>query len=146
MLTDAQALFSDTQAVTAAAASTNYMDLGFSLPELGVGYPLYLWVQCDVAMTDGSSNSTLEVKLQTDDNTSFSSASDVFVLATFPAVSAIGARYHAPLPSKPTNAYERYIRLYYTPANGDLSTGSFTAGLSIGVPKWVAHADGFTIS
>jgi hypothetical protein len=131
MLMDADLLFSDAQAITAQAASTNAIDLGAlfagnSGRPLGLGEPLYLAVTVDVAMTDASSDSTLTVELQTDDNSGFSTPTTV-ALGTIPALTAAGARFFFNLPED--MPYERFIRLRYTPNNGNLTTGSFTAGL-----------------
>lgn len=143
MLLDAHNLFSDAQAVTAAAASTNLIDLG-AIRNLGVGENLYVVVVCDVAMTDDSSNSTLAVKVQTDDNESFDSATDGQTIGTFAATSAIGTKLVARL--QPDLVNERYMRLYYTPANGNLSTGSFTAFLTHDIDAYTSYADNSTIS
>lgn len=145
MYVDSHLLFSDAQAVTAAAASTNYVDLS-AVRKMGVGQPLYLVVICVVAMTDSGSDSTLAVILQTDDNTSFSSASEVMSLGSFAAVSAAGTRLIAPLPPAPANAFERYARVYYTPANGNLSQGSFDAFIALDIAAWSPYANGYTIS
>ena len=40
----------------------------------------------------------------------------------------------------------RYLQLKYTPASGDLTTGSFTAFITSQVDKWTAYADAITIS
>lgn len=143
MLFDAMNKFSDAQAVTASAASTEYMDLGVAR-QIGDGENLYVMIVCDVAMTDTGSNSTLAVTLETDDNSSFSSATTVQTIGTFAATSAIGTKLIARL--QPSTAYERYIRLYYTTANGDLSAGSFTAFLVKDVGNYKAYADNITIS
>ena len=68
MIMDAQLLFSDAQAITAAAGSTNTIDLG-AVRDIGTGENLYLVVTVDVAFTDGSSNSTLTVALEGDSTT-----------------------------------------------------------------------------
>ena len=153
MILDRDLLFSDAQAVTAAAASDNYIDLGplaaatvsggsINVRDLGVGEPIYWFIGCDVAMTDASSDSTLAVTLETDDNTSFSSASTVATLVTFAAVSAAGTKYQGRLPIATTVPYERYVRLKYTPANGNLTTGSFTAGLAKDLDKYASFNAG----
>ena len=144
MILDAHNLFSDAQAVTAAAASDNYYNMGLAGRKIGVGEPLFIVVQCDVAMTDGSSDSTLAVTLQQDDNTSFTSATDVQTIGTFAATSAIGTRIVAPI--NPGVVTEQYVRLYYTPANGNLSTGSFTAFITHDIDAYNAFEAGFTIS
>lgn len=143
MIIDAHNLFSDGQAVTADAASTNYLDLG-AIRNLGVGENLYVVVVCTVAMTDASSNSTCTVTIESDDNTSFSSAVARQTVGAFAAVSAAGTRIVARLAPDVIN--ERYIRLKYTMANGDLTTGSFKAFLTHDIDAYTSYADAITIS
>lgn len=143
MFVDSQLLFSDTQAVTAAAASTNLVDLS-AIRDLGTGEPLFVVVGVDVALTDAGSDSTVTVTVETDDNSGFSSATTSQTLFTIPAVSAAG--YQAVARIQPDGANERYIRLKYTPNNGNLSTGSFTAFIAKDIQKYVSYADGITIS
>jgi hypothetical protein len=49
-------------------------------------------------------------------------------------------------PLGPGDLNLRYARLKYTPANGDLSTGSFTAFITKDIQKYASYADGITIS
>lgn len=142
MYVDAKLLFSDAQAVTAAAASTSVVDLG-AAREIGTGEDLYVVVSVDVAMTDASSDSTLTVDLYADSTESFTPDSKQ-TLFTIPAVSAAGAVFIAKI-SPVLGAY-RYLELYYTPNNGNLSTGSFTAFIAKDVSSYRAYADGITIS
>jgi hypothetical protein len=143
MFMDQDLLFSDAQAVTATAASSNYADLGplFSgnlNRDIGVS-EMYISISVDVAMTDSGSDSTIAVSLETDDNTSFSSAATVATLVTIPAVTAAGTKYFVRLPIATTVPYERYIQLRYTAANGNLTTGSFTAALVKNIDKYVSY-------
>jgi len=141
---DANTRFSNAQAITASAASTNTIDLGVGY-NLGVGGELYIEVVVTTAFTDASSNSTITVTLETDDNTSFSSATTLQTIGTFAALSAIGTRLTANVPYSPT-LYERYIRLYYTAANGDLTTGAVTAYAHASPVDNVANASGYTVT
>lgn len=143
MYVDAQNLFSDAQAVTAAAASTNIVDLGVAR-DLGTGQDVYLVVSCDVAMTDSGSDSTLAVILESDNDVAFGSVDTSQSIGTFAAVSAAGTRLIAKL--APGTINSRYIRVYYTPGNGNLSAGSFTAFLTTDIDKYVAYANNYTIS
>ena len=145
MIYDKENQYSDAQAVTAAAASTNLIDHQ-AARDLGVGEELYLVVHCVVAMTDAGSDSTLAVVLQTDDNVGFASASQLMAVGTFPAVSAVGTRFVVKLPAIGDNAWERFTRLLFTPANGDLSTGSFDAFLTKNPQLDKAYPSGVTIS
>lgn len=142
MYVDALNLYSDAQAVTAAAASGNIIDHG-AARDLGTGQDVYVVVLCDVAMTDGSSDSTLAVTIETDDNEAFNSATTAQTIGTFAALSAIGTVLVAKL--QPGAINERYSRLKYTPANGNLTTGSFTAFLTTDIQKWVTYAKGYVI-
>lgn len=144
MYIDAQNLFSDSQAITASAASDNLIDLGIDGRNIGVGRELYLMVIVDVAFTDASSDSTVTVTLETDDNEGFSSATAIQTLGTFAPLSAVGARLVQRLVV--TDDYERFIRLQYTVANGNLSTGSLTAFLALDIDAFTAYAIGFTVS
>lgn len=144
MIEDALLLFSDAQAVTAAAASTSSIDLS-SARNVAIGENLYLVVTCDVAMTDASSNSTLTVDLQYDSTTSFTPDATQNI-GSFAALSAAGSKLIAKLsPLAGTSGY-RYAQVYYTPVNGDLSTGSFTAAIVKDADLYVAYPDGITIS
>lgn len=142
MIMDAQLLFSDAQAVTAAAASDNYLNLS-AVRNLGVGKQLFLVVVCDVAMTDSGTDSTLAVALETDSTTSFTPDA-TRTLFTFAAGSAAGTKKVAAL--GPDDLNLQYAQLKYTPANGNLSTGSFTAFIAQDVDNYTAYADAVTIS
>lgn len=144
MYVDSQLLFSDAQAVTAAAASTNSIDLG-AVRDIGTGEQLYIVCVCDVAMTDGSSDSTLEVALEGDSTTTFT-PDGTNSLFTFAALSAAGTVKYAALSPAMAALQYRYIQLKYTPANGNLTTGSFTAFLTTNIDRYVSYADGYTIS
>jgi hypothetical protein len=143
MYVDALLLFSDAQAVTAAAGSTNTVDLGV-VRNVGVGEELYVVVSVDVAFTDGSSDSTLTVELE-GDSTDTITPDDVQRLFIIPALAAAGAKYIARI-SPGFAANYRYLRLKYTPNNGNLSTGSLTAFIANGVEAYSSYADAITIS
>lgn len=142
MYVDSQLLFSDAQAVTSAAGSTNTIDFG-AVRDMGVGEPLYVVVLCDVAMTDSGSDSTLVVALEGDSTTSFT-PDFTRNLFTFSALSAAGTVKIAAL--GPDDLNLQYARLKYTPAGGDLSTGSFTAFIAKDIQKYTSYADNVTIS
>lgn len=145
MYIDAQCLLSSAQAVTAAANSTNVYDLGVTR-NIGAGEDLYIFTKVDVAMTDTGSDSTIAVTLVTDDNASLSSTATIQTLYTFPATSAVGTMYVTKLPTKTNVPYERYIAVAYTPANGNLTTGSFTTGIVSGKQFNQLFASGYTIN
>jgi len=144
MLLDSQLRFSNAQAITAAAGSTNTIDLG-AVRDIGTGEPLYVIVSVDVAFTDSGSDSTLTVTLEGDSTTSFTpdGTADLFII---PALAAAGNLYIARLHPGMTPLNYRYIRLLYTPNNGNLTTGTVTSYLTNNIQKWQAFADNITIS
>lgn len=142
MYVDAALLFSDAQAVTAAAASTNYLNVG-AAKYLGTGQPLYVVVVCDVSMTDESSDSTLTVSLYADSTTTFTPDASI-TLGTIPAVTAAGTVFVYPIP--PDVLKYQYLELYYTPNSGNLSTGSFTAFITPTPQAYTSYSDNVTIS
>lgn len=143
MYVDAQLLFSDGQALTAAAASGNYVDLS-AARNIGVGEALYVVVTIDVAFTDASSDSSVAVDLYGDSTTTFTPDAQTR-LFTIPAVAAAGNVYIARI-SPDFAANYRYLELYYTPANGNLSTGTVTAFIAKDVSAFTAYAKNYTIS
>jgi hypothetical protein len=148
MILDGQLEFSDSQAVTATAVSTNSVDLGPISPNLnvaiGTGENLFIRVANTVAMTDSGSDSTVTVTLETDDNAAFSSPTVVQTIGVFPAVSPAGTIRIARLVAGVD--YERYIQLRYTVAGGNLTTGSFDAHMLKDIDAYKNYADNITIS
>ncbi|SVS89264.1 Uncharacterised protein [Klebsiella pneumoniae] len=126
MLLDQQALFSAAQVITATAASTNVIDTG-SAKDVGKYGDIPLLIQ----VVEGFNNLTsLTVTVQTDDNSSFSSAADVLSM-TIPLASLV-LGYKSPVITLPMKM-ERYIRLNYTVTGTAPTTGKVTAGITGGV-------------
>lgn len=149
MYIDNNLYFSNAQAITAQAVSTNVVDLGAIANDIGVGEDLYVFVTVDVAFTDAGSNSTLTVALYGDSTTTFTPDGNT-TLFTIPALAAAGSKYYAKLPPGIVSgtdalAYE-FIALEYTPNNGNLSTGTVTAGIVKDIDKSNQFASGFSVS
>jgi hypothetical protein len=142
MITDALLKFSAAQAVTASAASTDYLDLGVAR-DFGAGERLFVLITVDVAMTDLGSDSTVAVALQYDSTTSFTPDASQ-TLVTIPAATAAGVSYAIPVSFQSTPY--RYAQIYYTVANGNLSTGSFTAQIIKDADLQYNYADAIVIS
>jgi len=142
MILDKELMFSDNQAVTASAASTNVIDLG-AIRNIGVGSRVFCVVVVTVAFTDSGSDSTVTVDLETDDNSSFSSAVARQRLGVFAALAPAGTRFIAAL--SPDVINERYLRVYYTLTGGSLTTGSFDAFLVNDIDAVSYYANNSTI-
>lgn len=108
---DAQNLYSDAQALTVTAASTNIIDHGQDR-NLGVGEPLVVVVTVDVAAAGGG---TLTIAIQADDNSGFASPGTVATTAAI-AAAALTAGALVVIPVPPDLATERFSRLNYTMA------------------------------
>lgn len=110
MFIDSQLLFSDAQAVSADAASTNLIDLAVAR-RIFNGTPLAIVIQVDVAADTASGDETYSFNIQTDDNASFSSATTLIAHAIDKASLTAGSLHFIPIPID--GAVERYLRLYY---------------------------------
>lgn len=139
MLLDENTLFSDDQAITATAASTNYMDLqegntppgspAAMLQKIGGGNDIPLLIQATEAFATLTS---LTITVETDDNTSFSSAKTVAGTHAIPVADLV-AGYIAPLTVVPNTIAERYVRLKYTVAGSNATAGKITASVVAGI-------------
>ena len=125
---DKSLLFSDRQAITATAASTNLVDLGAARNFKGGEM-----VPITIAITESFNTLTsLTISVETDDNAAFSSATTVM---TFPTITLTNLQAGDPQPPPyhiPWQVAERYLRLKYTVVGTDPTTGKITAGVSAG--------------
>ncbi|MAO03575.1 MAG: hypothetical protein CL804_03470 [Citromicrobium sp.] len=137
MIFDKETMFCEGQAVTADAASTNYIDLGATgtpfgsdtalTRDIGKGSSIPLSINVVEAFNNATS---VKVALQVDDNTSFSSASTV-AERTYALAELAGGQLQFP-DYIPEGANERYLRLYFDVTGTAPTTGKFTAGVVAG--------------
>ena len=135
MILDSQMSLSRAQTIAAAAGdvvSTDIYDTGAAV-DVGIGEDLYLVVQTVAAVTSGGA-ATVQLVLQTDDNSSFSSARE-FPLTGAIALASLTAntvQYRGRLPI----GLERYVRLVYRIGTTTTDAGTATACLT----KDIQHA------
>ena len=135
MIFDKTLQFSTDQALTATAASTDHLDLG-SDRDVGPGTPLWLVVVSKVA--PGGTSPTIAISVETDDNSSFSSAATPLAGPTI-AGASFGVGVMAVIPWPFTN--ERYNRVKYT-LGGTSPTFTVDAFLTNQPPpNWSAYPD-----
>ena len=140
MIIDHTLVFSDQQAITVSAASTNIWDtLAVGLPygwvsprtpDRGEGYAeIPMLVQVTEVFATLTS---LSIALEMDDNPAFSSPT--VVATTGPVLTALLVPgYRARLLSRmPKGVTERYIRLNYTVAGASATTGKIFAAVTGG--------------
>lgn len=139
MFIDKQAEFSNSQAVTAAAISTNQYDNGSaSIRDLGgalVG--IFLVVQVDVAFSGGTGTG-LTVTLESDSEATLATSPTVhYSSGVIPVASLVpGTLLVIPLP---VGEYEEFVGLRYTPATGSFGAGAISAFLTTQPQTWRAY-------
>lgn len=150
MYIDKQAEFSDAQAVTSTAISTNVMDLISNtsgknpLRDIGTGQDVYLVVITQTEATDSVSDATLTVSLESDSTENLATSPTVHFTTgalAFAAFSPAGSVLAAV--KLPKGDYERYLGVRYTVASGPLTAGNFDAFLTTDVDAWRAYAKNY---
>ena len=96
MYIDSRSEFDDAHAYTASADSTSHIDLGADR-DIGPGRQLWWVISVDVAADDASGNETYVFNLETDDNTSFSSGTNIASI-TIPRGTAAGSTFAIGVP------------------------------------------------
>lgn len=132
--------YSDKQAVTVTAVSTNVVDAGATKNaaigrDLGAGTPLWLYVNVSTAFAAAGA-ATLVVTLQDSaDNATFA---DVATSGAIP-VASLKAGYQIqlgfPVPTR------RYTRVNYTVATGPMTAGNISAHLVDGINYPFSYPD-----
>lgn len=139
MILDRTLLFSEGQAITASAASTNVVDLGETGKPVGasanlvreIGFGNDVEMVCTVVESFDKLTS-LTISIQVDDNAAFASPTTVWTSVAYPLSQlATGAKFLLP-DEIPAGVNERYMRLYYTVAGTTPDAGKITAGVVAG--------------
>lgn len=136
MIVDVENLFSDDQAITVTADSTDYVDFGTpGTPfgqsvalnvDQGKGKPIPVLIQVTETFTGGTD---LTVAIEFDNDSGFGSTTVVWESETIPVASLV-AGYQFPIYYIPPGTTERYAQIRYT-VTGTMSAGQITAGLGI---------------
>lgn len=136
MIIDKTLMFSDAQAITADAASTNVIDLGADR-DLGVSEGLWVCGVVTTTLDSAGEAATLTVSLQTDSDSAFGSATALHTTAAL-AEAVLVAGYFF-LKIKLPQVTERYLRLYYDRGTEDFTGGTVTAWLGDPPQNWRAY-------
>jgi len=138
MILDQNSLFSDAQAITATANSTNHYDLG----EMGIAAYNNIQLKRNLGKAKESplliqvveafdALTSLQIIVQTDDNDSFSSAKDVMSV-TVPLAELVQG-YICPIDRLPRGIVERFVRLRYVVSGTAPTVGKITSGFVVAV-------------
>ena len=125
MLYDKENLFSENQAITSDAASTNVIQLAkVQLKEVAFGTPIPLRIQ---VTEDFATLTSLEIKVQTATDAAFTTPVDLASTGAIAAAS-LKAGYVAPINFIP-KGNKGYLRLYYDVTGSSATAGKITAGI-----------------
>lgn len=143
MILDAHNEFSNAQALTATAISTNVIDTGNFTKDLGAGDQMWLIVRTQTLLADVGSDATLTVTLESAADEALTSGPVVHASSgalAFAAASPAGATLLAvPLPQ---GEYKRYLGVRYTVGAGPFTAGNVDAFLTRDPQQWRAYANG----
>lgn len=124
MIYDNQLLFSDGQAITVTAASTNAADLELGHGQYGPGYPVFAKVVVGETFTAAGAG-TLTISLQDSaDDSSYANIASTATLAL--ADLKQGDSFELALPQ----THRRYLRMNYVVATGPMTAGKVSAFIS----------------
>lgn len=134
MILDNNLMFSDAQAITVTAASTNVIDLGADR-DLGIA-DIDVFIKVGAAFTAAGAG-TLVIDLQTDNDVAFGTAVSLFATAAIAKATLVAG--YIPFRIKLPQATKRYLRFNYTVATGPMTAGNLTAALVTGRQNWIAY-------
>lgn len=138
MIVDNTLVFSDGQAVTADARSTNIVDIGAAGTAFGhaAAVPRDIGKGCDIPIvlqvTEAfDALTSIKVSLQSDNDVAFGSVKEIASKTYLLAELTLGARLSFPA-EIPEGADERYLSLYYDITGSAPSVGKFFAAIVAG--------------
>lgn len=147
MMLDSLCQLDNAHAYTAAAISTNVLDLtplmtGNLTRDLGAGEPLHLSILITTTVT---TNVSTVFTLESDDNTSLSSATTHWTGPTVLLASLTAGYWYAKGIIIPPGAYQRYVGIRMTPST-NWGAGAASAWIHKGRFDETVYASSFTNS
>jgi len=147
MILDKTNEFSDGQAVTATAISTNVIDLNPSGAnddlDIGAGEPVWLVVQADETATAAGA-ATVTVTLESSAAAGLTSSKVHFSTAAL-ALANLTAGAELARVRLPGGDYLRYLGVRYTVATGPLTAGSFSTFIVKDAQSRKTYASGYSV-
>lgn len=140
---DKQNEFSDSQAVTATAISTNVINtipgIGGGLTQnLGGPEAIYLVVQVDTTFTAAGA-ATMDISLESDSTANLATSPTVHFRTGPLALAALAARAQPVVVPLPVGEYEKFLGVRYTIATGPMTAGAISAFLTRDPGTWRAY-------
>lgn len=142
MILDSLLKFSDAQALTATADSTNVIDLSVDR-DIGIGEPMALVVTVGVAADFTTGDETYQFQLETDDNAAMTSSTIIGDVTVAAADLTTGDKVVIPL----GHSNERYLQVVYTlgGTTPSITVDAFLQPLNM-VDGTVTYASGYSIT
>lgn len=149
MILDKTEEFSDSQAVTATAVSTNVIDTNPSnknpIVDLGDGEPdVWCVIQCDTTATAAGA-ATVAFSLESDSTSNLATSPTVHYTTPALAIAGLTAGKEVARFKLPGGDYERYLGVRYTVATGPLTAGAFSAFIVKDAQGRKVYKSGFTV-
>lgn len=152
MLLDSQLMFSDAQALTATAASTNVVTF-VDERDMGIGRNVELVILGSGTFASAGGTATLTVQVQySEDNSTYVTAaqSDAMTITQLNSATQNNEPYllamPLPRPKKGTVTKSLYVRLNYVVGTQNFSAGTVTAGLAIGRDDVVYYPSAYSVT
>jgi len=148
MILDLQTKFSDLQAVTSTAISTNVIDLiqGTSPTTMDEGIGDGVWLNIIVGKAATAAGAaTVTFSLESDSTADLATSATVHWTSAAIGKATLVAGYQVARIKLPSDNYERYLGVRYTVATGPLTAGTFLAFLTISAQRNVIYPAGYTI-
>lgn len=146
-LVDVKNLFSDAATLTGTAVSDSVIDLSSTnlLKDLGAGRPLYMVFKVTTVLDSSGEAATLTITLESDDNTSLSSATTHWSSGSI-AEATLVAGYTKIVPLPVEKTYQRYLGVRYTVGTENFTSGNVSCYLTTNPGANSLYADNITIS
>lgn len=135
MYLDKNLAFSEEQAVTSTAASTNVVDLGVAR-QIGIDGSLDIAITVTEAAAATGAATVVVTLQESSDNSTFTDV--VSSAAIGKATLVAGYQFFMKVPA---DLSKRYLRMNYTVATGPLTAGKFSAHMVDGIQKSKSYAD-----
>lgn len=143
MLIDKQNMYSQDQAVTASAASTNIIDHGVDWARVGSGEPLYLSIICTTTTVSAGATTVDFIFETSNDNSTWVEHFRPAVAVPKASLVAGYRVFGGAVPAIPKG--RQYTRLTYTVNTADFSAGKFSAWLGHHPDDTHAYPSGYSI-
>jgi hypothetical protein len=134
MILDQLSIFSDAQAITASAPSQNVYDLGemgvaaYNQVQLKRNFPKSAHIPLLIQVVENFAGlSSLKIKVQSDDNSGFSSPKDH--ISQEVSLADLKAGFISSIDKVPSDIKDRYIRIFFEVSGGPASAGKVTAAI-----------------